>query len=249
MNQRYWRRHVGLCWRRDYIRYILTSEIYIERTDISGTCLYNVVEDRYDDRIFAILGLSEYKHIFPEVKDSCEISGRITSDIAVATGLVEGTPVAGGIIDIQAATLATGIVEATEKLKLNIIVGTWSINQYMTKTPKEDENLFMTTLCPKNGNWLITEGSATSASNLEWFVATFLQLEKKVLKQEGTSVYEICNSAIANTSPEDTDIVFLPFLYGSNTASTINGTLLNLRMSNERDHVIRAIYEGYCFLS
>ncbi len=232
---------------KDYIRYLLTGEIYIERTDISGMSLYNVVEDRYDDRIFSMLGLSEYKHIFPEVKDSCDICGRIVPDIAAATGLVEGTPVAGGIFDIQAAILATGIVEATEKPKLNIIVGTWSINQYLTETPKEDEHLFMTSLCAKKGNWLTTEGSATSASNLEWFVSTFLQLEKEVLKQEGNSVYEICNSAISNTSAEDTDIIFLPFLYGSNTDSSINGTFLNLRMRHKRDHVIRAVYEGIVF--
>lgn len=232
---------------KDYIRYLLTGEIYIERTDVSGMSLYNVVEDRYDDRVFAILGLSEYKHIFPEVRDSCDICGRITPDIAAITGLVEGTPVAGGIFDIQAATLATGIVEATEKPKLNIIVGTWSINQYLTETPKEDEQLFMTSLCAKKGNWLITEGSATSASNLEWFVATFLQLEKEVVQQEGGTVYDICNSAVAKTSAEDTNIIFLPFLYGSNTDSSISGTFLNLRMRHERDHVIRAIYEGIVF--
>ncbi len=241
------RRAAKVILAKDYVRYLLTGEIFTERTDISGTSLYNVLTEEYDPRILEALDISEYRYLLPEVKKSAEICGKITQEVAEHTGLQAGTPVAGGLFDIQAATIATGIVEASAKLKLNIVVGTWSINQYLTKSPTEDENLFMTSLSTQPGNWLITEGSATSASNLEWFASTFLELERLIAKYEGKSVYDICNRAVAETTPEDTDIIFLPFLFGSNTGSEINGSLLNLRMRHKRAHIIRAIYEGIVF--
>ena len=232
---------------KDYIRYLLTGVIVTERTDISGVSLYNVVDDCYDDKILQILGISEYKNIFPEVKDSSEICGRVTKEVASATGLKSGTPVMGGLFDIHAAALACGVVEETETPRLNIVAGTWSINQYVTTKPQINNKLFMTSLCAKRGNWLITEGSATSASNLEWFVARFLQNEKRQAEQKNQSVYDICNKAIAETSADEADIIFLPFLFGSNVDAEISGTFLNLRMRHKRKHIIRAIYEGIVF--
>ena len=232
---------------KDYVRYLLTGEVFVEYTDVSGTSLYNVREGCYDERILSALGIAEYRRLLPEVKSPCEVCGRITHEVAAQTGLTEGTPVAGGLFDIQAATLATGIVEVTEKPKLNIVVGTWSINQYLTKNPTEDKDLFMTSIYAHPGSWLIMEGSATSASNLEWYVNTFLQLEKVIAKYEGRSVYDICNKEVAEITPEESDIVFLPFLYGSNVKADINGCFLNLRMRHKRGHVVRALYEGIVF--
>ena len=232
---------------KDYVRYLLTGIIAVERSDISGVSLYNVINDCYDERILEILDLSEYRNIFPEVKDSSEICGNITEEVAKETGLEIGTPVMGGLFDIHAAAVACGIVEETKVPKLNIIAGTWSINQYVTTKPQINRELFMTSLCAQRGNWLITEGSATSASNLEWFVTTFLQEEKKQAKRENRSIYDLCNKAIADTSPDETDIIFLPFLFGSNVKTEISGTFSNLRMRHKRKHVIRAIYEGIVF--
>ncbi len=232
---------------KDYVRYLLTGEIYAERTDISGTSMYNVAGDCYDERIFSILGISEYYYLLPEVRNSSDICGYITPDIAEATGLNAGTPVAGGLFDIHAAAVATGIVEATEVPRLSVIVGTWSINQYLTREPDIGVTPFMTSISSSPGNWLIMEGSATSASNLEWFICNFLQLEKKEVCKNGKSIYDFCNAELHKTTAEDTDIIFLPFLFGSNIDSPIYGSLLNMRMRHKREHVIRAIYEGIVF--
>jgi L-xylulokinase len=91
------------------------------------------------------------------------------------------------------------------------------------------------------------EGSPTSASNLEWFVREFLQTEKQLAKSSGTSVYKICNDAVRNTQPEDTDIVFVPFLYGSNAGLKAKAVFVGLEGWHKREHIIRAIYEGICF--
>jgi len=87
------------------------------------------------------------------------------------------------------------------------------------------------------------EGSPTSASNLEWFVGRFLGAEK----EQGKNVFQLCDEAIASTKPEDSDIIFLPFLYGTNEKSAAKSSLLGLENWHTREHVIRAVFEGIVF--
>ena len=91
------------------------------------------------------------------------------------------------------------------------------------------------------------EGSPTSASNLEWFIGQFLQEEKKLAEEAGTSIYALCNQAVQEVSPEDSDLIYLPFIYGSNVNPLAQGSFIGLQGWHGRNHVIRAIYEGICF--
>jgi L-xylulokinase len=93
------------------------------------------------------------------------------------------------------------------------------------------------------------EGSATSASNLEWFVTEFFVEERKQAKEQGRSVYELCNQLVAGTSPEDAQIVFVPFLYGTNAGANVRAkaSFVGLGGWHTRAHVVRAVYEGIVF--
>jgi L-xylulokinase len=129
-----------------------------------------------------------------------------------------------------------------------MIVGTWGNNQYISKTPVVHESVFMTTCYAIEGYYLMLEGSATSASNLEWFVSAFLQAEREGLAQSGGgSVYELCNTLVAQTRPEESGVIFLPFLYGCNVSLDGKAGLLGLDGWQTRGHVLRAIYEGIVF--
>ena len=229
---------------KDYVRYKLTGEAYAELTDISATSIFNVKDVKYDATLLAEFGIQDLMHILPPVKNSTDICGHITKEASRLTGLEEGTPVAGGLFDVDAAAISTGITDST---KLNIIAGTWCNNQYISSEPVVSKELFMTSVFCIPGYWLILEGSATSASNLEWFVTEFLTEEKKKAEQEGMSVYALCDREVANTDPEESEIVFLPFLYGSNAGQNAKSVFLGLDGQLKRGHVIRSIYEGIAF--
>lgn len=94
--------------------------------------------------------------------------------------------------------------------KLGIVTGTWSINEYITNKPKVVKDLFMTSIYPIADRWLITEASPTSASNLEWFINTFMDKEKRAAEDAGFSIYEYCNKLVASTKPQDSDLLFFP---------------------------------------
>ena len=99
-----------------------------------------------------------------------EVAGHVTPEAARLTGLAAGTPVTGGLFDIDAAAIGSGVISDGV---LCIVAGTWSINEVVTNDPIIDKRLFLSSLFAVPGMWLTLEGSATSATNLEWFVNNF----------------------------------------------------------------------------
>jgi L-xylulokinase len=114
-------------------------------------------------------------------------------------------------------------------------------------TPAPAGQLFMTSRYCIPGYYLMIEGSATSASNLEWFLAQFFEAEAAAAKLQGQNLYDVVNRLVAETVPEDTNLLFFPFLYGSNVAPEAAACLIGMRDRYHRGHVLRAIYEGVAF--
>jgi L-xylulokinase len=229
---------------KDYVRFRLTGEIRAERTDMSGTSLLNVMTGAYDDEVLALFGLSEMRKLLPPLVRSAEVCGAVTARAAAATGLKEGTPVAGGLFDIDACALASGLLDERQ---MSLVCGTWGNNQYVSPRPLIDKDLFMTSCYAIPGMYLMLEGSPTSASNLEWFVTEFLGAEQRAARRRGASVYDLCNEMAASVKDGDDVPVFMPFLYGSNANPRAKGCLIGLRGGHTRAHVVRAIYEGIVF--
>ncbi|MGL5514527.1 MAG: FGGY-family carbohydrate kinase, partial [Sporomusa sp.] len=235
-------KHIFMC--KDYIRYRLTGEAYAEITDISGTNLMNVRDVQYDEEILAEFGLAGLLPKLPPIRYSDEICGYVGKQAAEEIGIAVGTPVAGGLFDIDSCAIATGI---TDEEKLCIIAGTWSINEYISKTPVVSKDLFMTSLYCMKGYWLTTEASPTSSSNLEWFVTHLLDGDNNQCKASGQSVYDYINQLIVTVEPEEAKIVFLPFLYGTNVNADAKACFIGINGWHKKAHILRALYEGVVF--
>jgi L-xylulokinase len=229
---------------KDYTRLRLTGQVFQELTDASGTSLLNVGTGQYDPDVLDAWGLGDLRRLLPELKRAEDICGTVTAEAAAQTGLAPGTPVAGGMFDIDACGLASGLVDETQ---LCMIAGTWGNNQYIARQPVVHRDVFMTTCYAIPGYYLMLEGSATSASNLEWLVTQFLGAEAEEARQRGSSVYDRCNDLVEGTRPDDPGIVFLPFLFGSNVNPDAKAALVGLNHWHTRGHVLRAIYEGVVF--
>lgn len=229
---------------KDYIRYRLTGEAFAEMTDSSGTNLMNIHDLHFDPQVLSAFALADMAGKLPPVRASAEICGRVTRAAAEATGLREGTPVAGGLFDIDACAIATGL---TDPQRLCVVAGSWSINQYVSPQPVRDRDIFMTSAYCVPGFWLITEASATSASNLEWIVSELMAADAAEAQSKGCSVFSQVNQMVDSVAPADSDVVFLPFLYASNEDPGASACFLGLRGWHGRAHMLRAVYEGVVF--
>jgi L-xylulokinase len=235
----------SLLMAKDYTRFKLTGNIAMELTDMSGTSLMNVVTAKYDDSVLDIFGIPEMKRLMPPLVQSAEVCGTITAEAAALTGLKAGTPVAGGMFDIDACGLSSG---CKDERQFVIVTGTWGNNQYIARQPLVDKGLFMTSCYSIPGWYLMLEGSPTGAGNLEWFVSTFLDDKKTLLKQEGKgSVLAWADSVVGSCDTKETDPLFLPFLYGENVGYPAKATFLGLGSQHTRAEVLRAVYEGCVF--
>jgi L-xylulokinase len=235
-------RWVLMC--KDFVRAQMTGEIAMELTDMSGTSLMNVGTGEYDDEVLEVFGLTSMKEMLPPLCNSADVCGRVTAAAAQTTGLAEGTPVAGGLFDIDACGLASGMIDEEA---LCMVAGTWGCNQYAAREPVVSESVFMTSCYSIPGYYLMLEGSPTSASNLEWFVEQFFQSEQNQTIPDGQSIYDLCSNLVAGTKPQDSGIVFLPFLYGSHVSLDGKACFFGLDGWQTRGHMMRAVYEGVVF--
>jgi L-xylulokinase len=229
---------------KDYIKYCLTGEITADYTDMSGANLMDVRNQRYSRELMALYDLSEVYDALPPLMHSSQVVGQVTPAAAQETGLAAGTPVVGGLFDVDASAIGSGAVNTKQAC---LVMGSWSVNEVITRDPIVDPNLFMTTIFAAPGLFLTIEGSATSATNLEWFVAQCCGDERAEAKRRGISVYEVCSEEVASLPPGSTNIIFHPFLYGSNVQPTARAGFYGVAGWHTRAHLLRALYEGVVF--
>lgn len=233
--------HAFLC--KDYIKFRLTGSVTSDYSDISGASLYDSRNRRYTPELLDLFGIGDILPALPQPVESHAIAGRITREAAAITGLVEGTPVAGGMFDINASAVGAGVIDEG---MLCVIAGTWSINEVVTRQPVVDERILMCTLFAVPGLWLATDSSATSATNLEWFVNNFCYEEKLAAEARGISVYEVCNEMVASLPPGGA-VIFHPFLFGSNVQANARAGFYGLGSWHSKAHLLRALYEGVVY--
>lgn len=228
----------------DYIRFRLTGEVYGEITNMSVLSAIDQNTRACDDEVFEAMGIREFMRLMPPIRQSCDICGRITKEAAAETGLAEGTPIAGGLYDAAACAVATGI---TDSSRLCVVAGTWSINEYISERPADSRDLFLTSVYCIDGYYMMTEGSMTSASNLEWFARRFMGEEKLIATEQGRNVYKIADEMTASVNPGESSIVFLPFLFGTNINPDAKACFIGISGWHEKKHLVRAIFEGIVF--
>lgn len=228
---------------KDYVRYRLTGEIGCEMTDVSGSNLLNLKTGSYDKQLLELFGIGEIWGALPPVKYSGEICGYVTEECAAQTGLKAGTPVAGGMFDIDACALGVGIVDEDS---ICVIGGTWSINEYIAKGPVTDGSVAMNSYYCIPGYYLLEECSPTSAGNLEWFLQMFLGKEIDQFGGTNQQFFEWLNGLVAEAGI-GSDILFFPFLFSSNEGAGKRAGLINLTAAATKGEIIRAVYEGIVF--
>lgn len=229
---------------KDYIRFRLTGEPLAEITDYSGSNLLNCATRSFDS---TLLDLFELAHLYPNLPPlvmSTQYAGSISRSAAELTGLKEGTPVAGGMFDIDACAIAMGI---TDEQHVAVIAGTWSINEYISKRPVLNHSVMMNSLYCLDDYYVIEESSPTSAGNHAWFIETFLAEERQEATKRGMHPYAWCDTLAANVGPHDHSIIFLPYLYGSTHNPRGKASLIGVGSHHTRAHMIRAVLEGITF--
>lgn len=228
---------------KDYVRFKLTGLVQQEIGDASGNHWVHFETGNYDPTILEFFGIDELFSILPPLVDYKEIVGGVSQEAALQTGLAEGTPVIGGLFDIDACALGSGVLDETT---FSIIAGTWNINSYPSKKAADLDSGLMNSYFP-TGDYLVEASSPTSAGNLDIMLKMLLMEEMEHLKGGDVSIYDTLEVFLKETNADFANILFCPFLYGSNVGQPAQACFFGLTTQSSKSEMIRAVYEGIVF--
>ena len=198
------------------------------------------LNDLWDVNAQAIRNAIEKSKVAPSDIVGVSFSGHGKGLYMVA----EGTPVAAGMFDVNACGIASGL---SDEEQMCMVAGTWSINEFIRKTPVTNGTVALNSMFCMPGYYLVEEISPTSAGNMEWFIRNLMSYEREEAKSQGGSIYDVTNKWVEEIEPQDNNIIFLPFLNGSNEDALAKGTFIGLTAYHNKHHMLRAVYEGIVF--
>ena len=229
---------------KDYLRFRLTGEAFAEYTDSSGTSLLNLHTRQFDRELLRLYGIPEVWEALPPLRASADMCGRVTAEAAALTGIPAGTPVCGGMFDIDACAIA---MDVSAEDRLCAVTGTWSINEYISRTPVPSDGTTLNSLFCLPEYYLIEESSPTSAGNLSWAVKHFMGEAQWAALQRGESLYPLADRLVEACDPAGSRAIFLPFLYGSNEDGVEQAVLAGLSQADDTADLLRAVFEGVVY--
>ena len=234
---------------KDYIRYRLTGIQGIEISDAAGTILLDVQHGVWSTAVLEAIELDPA--LLPPVIPADTVAGTITPEVAQLTGLLPGTPVAGGGADNACAAVGNGVVRSGLAL---VSIGTSGVvlayaadHRVDTSAPVPRVHTFNHAV-PKA--WYLMGVTQSAGLSLRWLRDNIGLPERALERWTGLDAYELLTSEAASIAPGSEGLFFLPYLQGERTPHLdpyARGGWLGLTASHDRRHLIRAILEGVAF--
>lgn len=92
----------------DYLNFKLTGRFFLDPTSAQMSCLYNIVNNRWDKELLQITGISEEN--LPMVIPSYAFGGKVSKEASTILDIPEGIPVVAGGHDQYCASLGAGAI-------------------------------------------------------------------------------------------------------------------------------------------
>lgn len=234
---------------KDYIRYLLTGVMAMEISDAAGTCLLDVKHGVWSEEVLQTLELDP--SILPPVVPADAVSGTITAEVAQLTGLLPGTPVAGGGADNACGAVGNGIVESGLAL---VSVGTSGIVLAYADTPQVDMSGPVPRVHTFNhavpNAWYLMGVTQGAGLSLRWVRDNIGLPERALERWTHVDAYEYLTKEASSVHPGSNGLIFLPYLQGERTPhldAYARGGWIGLTASHDRRHLIRSVLEGVAF--
>ncbi|MCS7104378.1 MAG: xylulokinase [Thermofilaceae archaeon] len=240
----------GKMWKfmlpKDYVGFKLTGEVKTDVNDASGTSLFNVEQRSWSSEIVEELGIPH--EALPDVLESPEVRGEVTSEASTETGLPKGTIVVAGAGDQGAAGVGAGVVEEGV---VSVNIGTSGVVFTHSSVYRYDPKGRLHAFCHAvPGSWHLMGVMLSAGGSLRWFRDRLGQLEKGLADLLGVDPYELLCKEAEHVPPGSEGLIFLPYLTGERTPHAdpySRGVFFGLSLKHGRQHMVRAILEGVCY--
>ena len=231
---------------KDYIRYRLTGEYATDVSDASGMQMLDIANRCWSSEVLSALEID--RSLLARVFESPEVTGVISSDAAVQTGLKQGTPVIAGAGDNAAAAIGTGVVYQGRAFTT---IGSSGVVFAQTDNPVIDDlGRVHTFCCVVPGAWHVMGVTQSAGLSLKWFRDEFCKIEMDAAKVANKNVYKLMDEKAAESPIGANRLIYLPYLMGERTPHLdpdCRGVFFGLSAMHTKSDLIRAIMEGVTY--
>jgi len=228
---------------KDYINFRLTGQIVTDPSDASGTNAYDLNRREWSGKI---LEAAEFDlSLFPQVRQSIDVIGEITSRAARETGLCAGTPVVCGGGDGSCAGVGVGCVAPGSAYNY---LGSSSWIALTVEKPILDPQRRTMNWAHVVPGMLHPSGTMqTAGAAHNWMAREMCREEQRIAKEIGKNVYQLIDKAIALSPVGANKLLFLPYLLGERTPRwnvDAKGAFVGLTLSHKHEDMLRSVIEG-----
>ena len=206
----------------------MTGRPLCNPSDAAITMLYDVGEDRWDERLMELAGVE--RSMLPPVEPSGTVAGELAETAADELGLDPGLTVVSGAHDQYCAAHGAGCREAGDTI---ISCGTAWVLLAMTDGRRfESAGRLASARAITPGLWGLLGSCPTAGASVDWFRGTLSESDEAL-------PFEDFQTAATGVTPSEDNPVFLP-PGGRND----DGRLVGLSLHHGRGELARAAMEG-----
>ena len=221
---------------KDYIRLRLTGDYAMDKADGSGTLLFDLAARDWSAEVVAALDIPQFW--LPPTHEGPAVTGAVSDEAAVLTGLAAGIPVMAGGGDQSAQAVGVGAIEPGI---VAVTLGTSGVVFAASARPLIEPEGRLHAFCHAvPGRWHLMGVMLSAAGSLQWLRDTLMpDVGFETLMDEAAQVPAGCEG-----------LLFLPYLSGERTPHPdplARGAWVGLTLRHTRAHMIRAVLEGVAF--
>lgn len=228
---------------KDYVAFRLTGELVTDFSDGSSTNLMDIERKEWSQELLDAFEID--RSLLPNLVASTTVTGTVTKEAAIATGLAEGTPVVVGGGDGSCAAVGAGVVHPGEAYN---VIGTSSWISTAATQPYFDPAM-------QTFNWvhldptLYTPCGTMQAAGLsyQWYRDTLCAEDVLEAREKGVNAYKLIDAEAASAPAGSRDLLFLPYLVGERSPwwnHDASGAFIGLRADTDKGCISRSVLEG-----
>ncbi len=241
------------CHCKDWLYYKLSGELVTDPSE--GTFTFGDFRTRrYSELVIEQLGLQRWRHLLPPMHDGTQSAHPLSDMAARETGLLSGTPVVLGYVDVICTALGAGLYDPVSSVGCTI-VGSTGMHMQLARTPEavmmNQENTGFVMPLPVPGAYAQMQSNMASTLNIDWLldVAVDLLGEFGVSRNRRELVSMIdqwMNQATAG------DVLYQPYISeagerGPFIDATARAGFTGLSTAHRFPDLVLAVVEGLAF--
>jgi xylulokinase len=222
---------------KDFLRFRLCGDLASDPSDAAATGVFDIAKLTWSEAVIEKLQMP--LAIFPKIRDSVDLAGKLTAEAGRALGLRSGISVAVGSADQPAQAVGNGLFDPGRG---SVTIGTGGQIFLPLSAPLVDPEARLHTFCHADRRrWYLLGAMLSAGMALRWL--------RRILYGDTISYAEMDRQA-EKIEPGCEGLFFLPYLVGERSPimdPKARGCFVGLTLRHQGSHLVRALLEGVAF--